>query len=96
MSELISTPIKKFTLSQALVAATKPRVILPLQFGLAVSVDNQLASKWLNTTLSKLGLAVSYDEVSSILFLLQFFKSWKTENDFHYKSENIFFNSLLG
>lgn len=69
MSELISSPIKKFTLSQALVAATKPRVIMPLQFGLAVSVDSQLASKWLNTTLSKLGLAVSYDEVSLIFFL---------------------------
>ena len=51
------------TLSQAIVSATRPRAIMPLQFGLAVCTDNKIGSKWLNVLLSRLGLAVSYDEV---------------------------------
>lgn len=36
---------------------------MPLNFALAVSVDNCLSSKWMIDLLSKLGLSVSYDEV---------------------------------
>ncbi|XP_057301367.1 uncharacterized protein LOC130635869 [Hydractinia symbiolongicarpus] len=60
---LFSSSIKEKTLAQAIVAATRPRSIMPIQFGLAVCTDNKIGSKWLNILLSKLGLAVSYDEV---------------------------------
>ena len=63
MNELVKSPLKQMSLSQALFTATRPRSIMPLQFGLAVAVDNRLASKWLTNLLNKLGLAVSYDEV---------------------------------
>jgi len=63
MKGLLSSHIKVMTLSQAIVSATRPRTIMPLQFGLAVCTDNQIGSKWLNILLSRLGLAVSYDEV---------------------------------
>jgi len=51
------------TISEAIFSATRTRSAMPLQLGLAVAVDNQLASKWLNSLLSRLGFAVSYDEV---------------------------------
>ena len=71
MEGLFSSPLKVMTLSQAIVSATRPRTIMPLQFGLAVCTDNQIGSKWLNVLLSRLGLAVSYDEVriSNFLFI---------------------------
>eukprot|EP00794_Sanderia_malayensis_P002755 gene2755-3185_t len=63
IDELVRSPIKQMSISQALVAATRPRTIMPLQFGLAVCADNRIGSIWLNTVLSNLGFAVSYDEV---------------------------------
>ena len=33
------------------------------QFVLGISTDNKFSSKWLNNVLSKIGYAVSYDEV---------------------------------
>ena len=63
LKEMFTSQIKISTISQAIFAATRPRSIMPLQFGLAISTDNQIGSKWLNTLLSKLGFAVSYDEV---------------------------------
>ena len=63
LSGLFASHIKISTISQAIFAATRPRLIMPLQFGLAVATDNEIGSKWLNILLSKLGFAVSYDEV---------------------------------
>lgn len=54
MKGLLSSHIKVVTLSQAIVSATRPRTIMPLQFGLAVCTDNQIGSKWLNILLSRL------------------------------------------
>ena len=64
VDELIKHPLKQASVSQAIFAGARPRSIMPLQFGLAVATDNRLASKWLSTLLSRLGFAVSYDEVS--------------------------------
>ena len=36
---------------------------MPLQFGLEITADNQLESKWLNILLSRLGFVVSYNEL---------------------------------
>lgn len=72
MESLIKSPLKCKALSQAVVAATRPRTIMPLQFSLAVSVDNRVGSKWLNTVLSKMGFAVSYDEVTFDFFMTFF------------------------
>ena len=63
VAEVLKSPLKQISISQALFAASKARSLIPLQFGLAVATDNRLASKWLNTILSRLGFSVSYDEV---------------------------------
>ena len=55
--------MKQVSISQAIVAAARPRTRMPLIFGLAISTDNLIGSKWLNNILSKMGFAVSYDEV---------------------------------
>lgn len=60
--ELFTEPLKQSSISQAIFAATRPRSLMPLQVGLAISTDNKLASKWLNTQLHKLGFAVGYDK----------------------------------
>ena len=67
INELAKSPVNQLSLSQALFTATRPRSIMPLQFGLAVAVDNRLASKWLNNLLYKLVLAASYDEVKKFV-----------------------------
>ena len=64
IDEVVKVPIKQLSLMQAKFPACRPRTVMPLQFVLAVAVDNHLASKWLNNTLHNLGFAVSYDEVS--------------------------------
>ena len=60
---LINNPLKEASLSQAIFAGARPGSVLPLQFELAVAADNRLASKWINIILSRLGFAVSSDEV---------------------------------
>ena len=40
---------------------------MPLQFGLEITADNQLVSKWLNILLSRLGFVVSYNELCFFL-----------------------------
>ena len=59
---------------QTIFAASKPRIVLPLLFGLAicyfVAADNQMSSKWLNNALYKCGFTVNYDEVSKSLHLI--------------------------
>ena len=64
INELINNSLKRISISQAIYAAASSSSIMPLQFGLAVTTDNQLSSKWLNVLLSRLGFASSYDEVS--------------------------------
>ena len=61
LKELVKSPIKQKSLSEAVYSATRPRSFIPLQFELDVAVDNHLASKWLNNLLYQLGFAVSYD-----------------------------------
>ena len=51
------------SVSQVIFAASRTRSLMPLKLGLAVATDNPLASKWMNTILSRLGFGVSYDEV---------------------------------
>ena len=64
VNEIVRSPVKQNSVSQTIFLATRPRTLMPLQFALAVATDNHIASKWLNTVLSKLGFAVSYDEVN--------------------------------
>ena len=82
VNELIKSPVKQMSISQAIVAAARPRTIMPLLFGLAISTDNLIGSKWLNNILSKMGFAVSYDEVNQLYY--QLFKSMSfSEIKFH-------------
>ena len=66
LKKLVKSPIKQTTSSEAIYSATRPRSLMPLQFGLAVAVDNHLASEWWNNLLYKLGFAASYDEVRTL------------------------------
>ena len=59
VAEVIKSPLKQISISQAHFAASKARSLMPLQFGLAVATDNRLASKWLNTILYRLCFSVS-------------------------------------
>ena len=73
VAEIIKSPLKQISISQVLFAASEARSLMSLQFGLAVATDNRLASKWLNTILSRLGFSVSYDEVFQIHYFCIFF-----------------------
>ena len=82
VNELIKSPVKQMSISQAIVAGAIPRTIMPLLFGLALSTDNPIGSKWLNNILSKMGFAVSYDEVNQLYY--QLFKNMSfSEIKFH-------------
>ena len=61
VNEIVHSPVKQNLISQTIFSATRPRSLMPLQFALAVATDNRIASKWLNTVLSKLDFAVSYN-----------------------------------
>ena len=64
VNEIVHSPVKQNLISQTIFSTTRTRSLMPLQFALAVATDNRIASKWLNTVLSKLGFAVRYDEIS--------------------------------
>ena len=64
VNEIVHSPVKQNLISQTIFSATRTRSLMPLQFALAAATDNRIASKWLNTVLSKLGFAVRYDEIS--------------------------------
>ena len=64
VNEIVHSPVKQNLISQTIFSATRTRSLMLLQFALAVATDNRIASKWLNTVLSKLGFAVRYDEIS--------------------------------
>ena len=57
---IINDSFKQESVAQAIYAGCKPRSILPLQFALALAMDNKYSLKWLN----KFGFAMSYDEVT--------------------------------
>ena len=64
VNEIVHSPVKQNLISQTIFSATRTSSLMLLQFALAVATDNRIASKWLNTVLSKLGFAVRYDEIS--------------------------------
>ena len=51
LKELVKSPIKQKSLSEAIYSATRRGSLMPLQVGLVVAVDNRLASKWLSNLL---------------------------------------------
>lgn len=51
-------------LSQAICAATRPRTVKSLLFGLAVTANSRMSSHWLNNVLLKCEFAVSYGDVT--------------------------------
>lgn len=64
MKHLIPTSLKRISLSQCIVQAARPRsAIVPIPFGIGVSLEKSFGSKWLNEFVSKLGLAISSNEV---------------------------------
>ena len=65
LHNLISDEVKQISFGHALIQASRPHSILaPVLFGLCVSLDHLLASKWLLVTLSRLGFSVSPKEVN--------------------------------
>ena len=40
VAEVLKSPLKQISISQAIFAASKARSLMPLQFGLAVTTDN--------------------------------------------------------
>jgi len=56
---------KQVALSHCIVQAARPRsIIAPILLGLGVSLDHTFGSEWLLSTLARLGVCVSYDEVN--------------------------------
>ena len=65
MSELISSNLKQVSLGQCIVKAARPNsCIPPLMFALSIELDHMFGSKWLLSQLSRLGLCLSYNEVT--------------------------------
>ena len=54
--------MKQTTITQSLFSSARPRTVTPLIFGLAVSFDNCLESKWMINLLQKLGFSARYNE----------------------------------
>lgn len=64
MKTLINSPIKRNAISQCLVQATRPRTaLMPLLFGLTVSIDCLTGSKDLIVQTARMGFSLSYDEI---------------------------------
>ena len=64
MQQLIGSELKQASIGQCLIKAMRPNSVIPLLlFGLRVEVDHAVGSKTLLIELSKLGHAISYDEV---------------------------------
>ena len=63
IKELVKSPINQTTIMQTLFSSARPHSVTPLNFGLAVSVDNCLGSKWMINLLHKLGFSASHNEV---------------------------------
>ena len=64
MENVVCDSRKQVSLSHCIVQASRPcTVISPLPIALGVSLDHVFGSQWLLSTLSRLGLCISYDEV---------------------------------
>lgn len=64
MENLVASQIKCVTLSHAIVQAAKPHsAVSPVLLGVGVSLDHAFGSRWALDMMSRLGFAVSYDEV---------------------------------
>jgi len=65
LQDIIPDELKQIALGQSIVQASRPRsLIAPVLFGVGVSLDHVLASKWLLVTLSRLGFSISHEEVN--------------------------------
>ena len=65
LKHLVSDEVKQIALGHAIVQASCPRSALsPILFGVGVSLDHVLASKWLLTMLSRLGFLITNEEVN--------------------------------
>lgn len=64
VENVVVTDLKQTAICHAIVQAARPRtVISPVLYGIGVSVDHVLGSKWLLNFLARCGFSVSYDEV---------------------------------
>jgi len=65
MKSLIRSDLKVECLGQCIIKAAMPRYCLPsIPFALGVEVDHMFGSRWLNSQLFSLGLAISYAEIN--------------------------------
>jgi len=65
MHTLISADIKCSAISQCIVQAARPKsALMPLLLGLSLSIDQLSGSKDLVTEIARLGLCLSYDELT--------------------------------
>jgi len=65
LENLICDEVKQIAIGHSIVQASRPRsVISPVLFGIGVSLDHVLASKWLLTFLSRLGFSITHEEVN--------------------------------
>ena len=65
LEKLVTDEIKQISLGHSIVQASRPRSLLsPVLFGVGVSLDHVLASKWLLTLLSRLGFSITSEEVN--------------------------------
>ena len=61
---LVGQGLKRTSLGQCILKAMKRNIVIPpLLFGLSVVIDHAIGSKTLLTEISKLGYAISYNEV---------------------------------
>ena len=64
LESLIYNNLKRTSIGQAIVHASRPRSSLPpILFGIATEMDHVFGSKWLVTELNRLGFSLSYDEI---------------------------------
>ena len=65
MRQLIPSTLKQLAIGQCLIQASRPRkVIAPVPFGVAVSLEKMFGSKWLINVLARLGMSISQEEVT--------------------------------
>lgn len=64
MKLLVSSNLKQASLSQCIIQATRPRsVIVPIPFGVGISVDKTTGCRQLVKQLATLGFSITPDEV---------------------------------
>lgn len=64
MKHLVNLPLKRESIAQCIVQASRPKTcLLLIPFELGVEIDKTIGSKWLITHLSRVGFCISYDKV---------------------------------